>query len=59
MKYNKEVYIHILNDVKANAFPTWDWEEDYHESGLQDREDRIEWSNERVDEIIKLIESIK
>jgi hypothetical protein len=50
----KEEIIRILEDLKENIC-LWDWDEDYHGSGLEDREDRIEWSKERIQYAISII----
>lgn len=53
----KEEYIRILTDI-SNAIDEWEWDEDYHKSGLKDREDRIAWTRTRLSEIIEIIKTI-
>jgi hypothetical protein len=50
----KEI-IRVLEDIKEHI-NEWDWDEDYHRSGLAHREDRIEWSRRRIERAIQAVE---
>jgi hypothetical protein len=53
----KEEYLRILNDIKRVS-ATWDWDEDYYESGKETADERMEWAELKIDEMIELIKSI-
>ena len=56
---HKEAYIKILETLKEEI-PYWDWDEDYFDSGLGDNYDaQLEWSNNRIDELINFIKGVK
>jgi len=47
----KEKSILILEDMKKQV-ETWDWDEDYYNSGLEMREDRIEYAQAMITDMI-------
>ena len=53
-KINKDECLAILKDVK-DVVESWDWDEDYYNSGLTDRQERILWTQERLDKIVELV----
>lgn len=46
----------VLNDLKDNL-SQWDWEDDYHRSGLLSKEERVGWSVDRINKAIEVIEN--
>ena len=45
----------ILKDFRDNEIGMWEWDEDYYNSGLETREERIKWAQDRLDVCIDAI----
>lgn len=50
----REECIAIIDDL-TNEIDYWDWEEDYYKSGLDTREEWIDWTKERLNKIKQII----
>lgn len=50
----KEECLTILKDFKE-YIEEWDFDEDYYNSGIENREERISWAKDRIDKMIEII----
>lgn len=50
----KEECTAILNNLKEEI-AMWEWEEDYYGSGYRNKGERIAWTLDRMDAVIKIV----
>lgn len=55
-KINKEECMRIIYDFRDNGINEWDWEDDYHRSGKESREERMAWTYDRLNAILNIID---
>ena len=53
-KIKKEECIAILENLKEEM-SFWEWDEDYYHSGYKDRNERIDWTIDRMNKVIEIV----
>jgi hypothetical protein len=50
----KSECIRILEDMKVQI-SIWDWDEDYYRSGLDSKDERVDWTMDRINKVIEIV----
>lgn len=50
----KEECLLVLSDLKEQI-KQWEWGDDYYQSGKHSREERIAWTQDRLDRVVEIV----